>query len=56
MNKIIKYNYGKIYKIYKVNKNGDETLIYIGSTVQKLSNRFNYHLKSATYINDEKYN
>ena len=55
MNKINKYNYGKIYKICEVNKNGEKNIIYIGSTVQKLNNRFSYHLKSATYINDEKY-
>ena len=51
MARIEKYRYGKIYAIVE-NK---ENLIYIGSTFQKLNNRYVNHLESAKNENDKKY-
>ena len=53
--RIEKYRYGKIYTIVE-NKEDGEELIYIGSTFQKLINRYVYHLESAKYENNPKYN
>ena len=46
MTEIEKYKYGKIYTIVQKKEN-EEELIYIGSTFQKLNNKFVYHLESA---------
>ena len=50
--RIEKYRYGKIYAIVENKGN----LIYIGSTFQKLNNRYVNHLQSAKNENDKKYN
>ena len=50
-----KYKYGKIYAIVE-NKEDIEELIYIGSTFQKLNNRYVNHLESAKNENNKKYN
>ena len=55
MAEIVKYKYGKIYTIVEKKEN-EEELIYIGSTFQKLNNRFVHHLESAKDENNLKYN
>ena len=55
MAEIEKYKYGKIYTIVEKKEN-EEELIYIGSTFQKLNNRFVHHLESAKDENNLKYN
>ena len=55
MAEIEKYKYGKIYTIVEKKEN-EEELIYIGSTFQKLNNRFLHHLESAKDENNLNYN
>ena len=52
--RIEKYRYGKIYAIVENREDGEE-LIYIGSTFQKLNNRYVNHLESAKNENNKKY-